>query len=120
LLFAILQSICGAFVAISGLRLALGIGSLAFSAGATALMARFHADRFRIPMVLFALVGAVVNLIVLAQIRHLRARPASQWRQRPVTIQQLQMERVQFVLSLLTLALLAVEEFLHFRFHGIL
>src|ERR1700761_8666428 len=40
--FALLQSICGAVVAITGLRIAIGIGALALSTGAGAAMVRFH------------------------------------------------------------------------------
>ena len=112
--FALLQSICGAFVAISGLRLAIGIGSFALSTGAATAMERFHADWIRIPMMAIALLGSLLNLGILLQIRHLRNRPAAQWRQKPLSLHQRRMERAQMVLSLATLVLLGVEEYLHF------
>jgi hypothetical protein len=112
--FAILQSICGFFAAVSGLRLLIGITSLAISASVATKLDAFHADRFRIPMLVFAFVGALLNLIVLFQIRRLRARPASQWRQRPMTKRTLRMERLQFALSIATIILVAIEEYLHF------
>jgi hypothetical protein len=115
--FALLQSICGAFVAISGLRLAIGIGSFALSTGAATAMERFHADWIRIPMIAIALLGSLLNLGILWQIRHLRNRPAAQWRQKPLSPHQRRMERVQMVLSLATLVLLGVEEYLHFSHH---
>jgi hypothetical protein len=116
-LFALFQSICGAVVAINGLRLAIGIGSLALTTGAGAVMVRFHADWIRLPMLAIALVGSLLNLAILLHVRHLRSRPASQWRQKPLSRHKLRMERVQFVLSVATLLLIGIEEYLHFGFH---
>jgi hypothetical protein len=115
--FALLQSICGAFVAISGLRLALGISSFALSTGVATAMERFHADRIRIPMMVIALLGSLLNLVILMQVRHLRNRPAAQWRQKPLTLRQKRGELAQLVLSMATLVLLGVEEYLHFSLH---
>jgi hypothetical protein len=111
--FALLQSICGAFVAISGLRLAIGIGSFALSTGVATAMDRFHADWIRIPMMAIALLGSLLNLGILWQIRHLRNRPAAQWRQKPLSLHQKRMEKVQMILSFATLVLLGIEEYLH-------
>lgn len=118
--FALLQSICTFFAAANGLRFAVGLGSLVLGAGAGAMVERFHADALRIPMVVLAVVGSLLNLIVLAQIRRLRRRPASQWRQQPPGPHKLRMERLQILLSIATLALVAVEEVLHYRYHGLL
>jgi hypothetical protein len=115
--FALLQSICGAVVAINGLRLAIGIGSLALSTGAGAAVVRFHADWIRIPMMVVALLGSLLNLAIFLHVRHLRNRPASQWRQVPLSPHKLRMERVQLGLSVATLVLIAIEEYLHFGFH---
>ena len=114
--FAILQSVCSFFAAVSGLRLAIGISSLAVSAGLAAKLDAFHADRFRIPMLVFALAGAILNLAILTQIRRLRARPASRWRQRLPTPHTLRMERLQFVLSIATILLVGIEEYLHWGY----
>jgi hypothetical protein len=118
--FALLQSICTFFAAANGLRFAVGVGSLVLSAGAGTMVDRFHADAFRIPMVVLALIGSLLNLVILAQVRRLRRRPASQWRQQPPGPHKLRMERLQIILSVATLALVAVEEGLHYRFHGLL
>jgi hypothetical protein len=115
--FALLQSICGAVVAINGLRLAIGIGALALSTGAGAAVVRFHADWIRIPMIVVALLGSLLNLAIYLHVRHLRSRPASQWRQKPLSPHKLRMERVQLALSLATLVLIGIEEYLHFGFH---
>lgn len=69
-------------------------------------------------MVGFALCGSLLNLVILWQIRRLRNRPAAQWRRGLVPASKLRMERVQFVLSWITLVLLGVEEITHFQtFH---
>jgi hypothetical protein len=115
--FALLQSICGAIVAITGLRVAIGIGALALSTGAGAAMVRFHTDAIRVPMIVVALLGSLLNLAILMHVRHLRNRPASQWRQKPLSIGQKRSEFAQLVLSLATLALIGVEEYLHLSFH---
>lgn len=118
LFFAFLQSVCTFLMAMAGLRLIVGVGSLALSAEATALLDRLHAGWLRIPMVGLALLGAALNLIAILQIRRLRARPASQWRQTPVPASKLRMERLQFALSLITFVLIAFEEGFHLRlFH---
>jgi hypothetical protein len=117
-LFALLQSICTFFAAANGLRLAVGLGSLVLSASAGAMVDRFHADAFRVPMIGLAVVGSLLNLAILTQIRRLRRRPSSQWRQHQLSPRKLRMERVQVVLSVATLVLVAVEEILHYHENG--
>ncbi|HEY2001345.1 MAG TPA: hypothetical protein VGG80_03445 [Acidobacteriaceae bacterium] len=118
LLFALLQSICTFFAAANGLRFVVGVGSLVLSASAGAMVDRFHADALRIPMVSLALIGSLLNLAILGQLRRLRRRPASLWRQHPPSARKLRMEGLQMVLSVATLALLAVEELLHYHYNG--
>ena len=115
--FALLQSICGAIVAINGLRLAIGIGSLALSTGVGAAMVGLHTDAIRVPMIVIALLGSLLNLAILIHVRHLRNRPAAQWRQKPLSPHQRRTELAQLILSLATLILIGVEEYLHFGFH---
>lgn len=115
--FALLQSICGAVIAINGVRLAIGIGALVLTSGVGAAMVRFHTDWLRIPMLSLAFVGSVVNIAVLVHARRLRNRPSAQWRRRPLTPHQLRMERLQWVLSIAALVLIAVEEYLHHNLH---
>jgi hypothetical protein len=118
LFFAFLQSVCTFLMAMSGLRLLIGVGSLALSAEVTAFLDGLHASWLRIPMIGLALFGTGLNLISILQIRRLRARPASKWRQAPVPVGKLRMERWQLALSLITLALIALEEGFHLRlFH---
>jgi hypothetical protein len=115
--FALLQSVCTFFVAVNGLRLAIGAGAL-ISAGVTADLDRFHHSWLRAPMLALALVGAVVNIAVLIQIRVLRNRPGSRWRQQPLGAGKIRMERMQWVLSILTLVLVGVEMYLHVKATG--
>ncbi|MGB8538196.1 MAG: hypothetical protein WCD57_17370 [Acidobacteriaceae bacterium] len=115
--FALLQSICGAIIAINGLRIAIGIGALALSTGAGAAIIGFHTNAIRVPMIVLALFGSLLNLAILLHVRYLRNRPASQWRQKPLSTRQKRTELAQLVLSLATLVLICGEEYLHFRSH---
>src|SRR5690349_23438619 len=82
--FAILQSACSAVIAISGVRVAIGLSALAAAAGIHAPARGFHQDVIRIPMMLLALLGSLASLVVVWRIRKLRRNPASQWRQKAV------------------------------------
>ena len=115
--FALLQSACTAVVAISGIRVAIGLSALAAAAGIHAPAKGFHQDAIRIPMMLFALAGALVNLFVVWRVRTLRKNPASRWRQKPVTASKLRAETFQIALSVLTLVLLAAEWITHPMVH---
>jgi hypothetical protein len=111
--FAVLQSVCSAFIALNGVRLLIGVGAFAAASGALKLADRMHVAAIRIPMMLFALAGSVLNLVVIWQIWRLRSRPASAWRQQSVSKQKKVSEWLQFTLSLLTLFLLAAEFVAH-------
>jgi hypothetical protein len=117
ILFAILQSACTAVIAISGVRAAIGLSALAAAAGTHSPAKGFHQGAIRIPMMLFALLGSLINLFVIWKIRHLRSKPASQWRQKRVTGKKLTSERLQIALSILTLILLAAEWITHPMVH---
>jgi len=117
--FAILQSACTAVLAISGMRVAIGLGALAAAAGIHAPAHGFHQDAIRIPMMVLAFLGAVINLYVIWKVRRLRSRPASEWRQQPVTKKKVNSERFQIALSALTLLLLAAEWLTHPMVHRV-
>jgi hypothetical protein len=116
--FALLQSVCTFFATVNGFRLAIGMGSLVVSAGVRTDIGRWHQNWVRLSMLGLALLGSLLNLAVLMQIRYLRNRPASRWRQRPLSPHEIRMERVQLVLSLATLVLIGGEEYLHLHMHG--
>jgi hypothetical protein len=116
--FVLLQSVCTFFTALDGLRVVIGVGALASVVEAGKVWDRFHTNWIRVPMVGLALVGALLNLAVLRRVWRLRSRPSAQWRRVPVSARKMRMERVQFVLSVITLALILVEEIMHWRtFH---
>jgi hypothetical protein len=119
IVFAILQSACTAVIAISGVRVAIGLSALAAAAGIHAPAHGFHQDAIRIPMMVLAYLGAVVNLFVIWKVRSLRSKPAAQWRQQPLTKKKLNSERFQIALSVLTLLLLAAEWITHPLIHRV-
>jgi hypothetical protein len=119
-LLAFLQSVCSAFLALHGVRFLIGIGAVVLASSAWRVAERLHVNAIRVPMMLIALVASLLNLAALWQVRRLRARPASAWRQQPVTPDKRQSEVVQFVLSVATLVLLAAEWIAHFRLKGTL
>jgi hypothetical protein len=118
LLIAGIQSVCSAFVALSSIRLLVGVGSVVLASSAFKFADRLHVDSIRIPMMLLALFGAVFNLIALWQVWRLRRRGASSWRQQAIPRRKIISERVQFALSIATLALLAVEQYFHWKLHS--
>lgn len=116
--FAVLQSVCSAFVALSGVRLLIGIGAFAAATGALRIADRMHVPAIRIPMMLLALLGSVWNLAALWRVKTLRRRAASAWRQRPLTRQKQRSEFFQLAISVATLLLLAAESAAHYKlFH---
>lgn len=120
LFLAFIQSVCSAFLALHGIRFLVGIGAFVLASSAWRLAERLHVNAIRIPMMLIALLGAVLNLVALWQVRRLRARPASAWRQQPLTANKRRSETLQLALSLATLVLLAAEWIAHFKLWGTL
>ncbi len=117
LIFAVLQSLCTALVAMSGVRTLIGASALALSS--TNVLLRLHQPSIRVPMLLLSTVGALVDLGVLWQVRRLRKRGASKWRQVPVSSARLRMERLQLLLSALALCLVVAELTAHKHLHGV-
>jgi hypothetical protein len=119
MVFTVLQSACTAVIAISGLRVAIGLSALAAAAGIHAPAHGFHQDAIRIPMMTLAFLGGVLNLYVIGKVRRLRSRPASHWRQQPLRKKKLNSERFQIALSIVTLLLLAAEWITHPLVHRV-
>ena len=115
LFLAFIQSVCSAFIALHGVRFLVGIGAVVLASSTWALAERLHVNAIRLPMMLIALVAAVVNLVALWQVRRLRNRPAAAWREQPRTPSKKRSETLQLVLSLLTLVLLVAEWAAHFK-----
>lgn len=100
LFFIALQSACAIVMALSGVRLVIGLGALAaVAAGAKGPATGFHQDAIRIPMMVLAVLGSCINLYMIWRIRSLRKRPSSQWRQQSVSGRRLWGERVQITLA---------------------
>lgn len=117
-LFAVLQSVCSAFITLNGVRLLIGVGAFALASSVLKLADRMHIAAIRIPMMILALVGSLLNLLILWQVWRLRRRPASAWRQKRVPKKKIASEWFQFSLSVLTLFLLAAEFFAHRMLFG--
>jgi hypothetical protein len=108
-----LQSLCTAVLTISGIRVAIGLSAMAAASGIYAPAKGWHQDAIRIPILILATIGAVVNLAVIAWIRYLRNRPAAQWRRRDRTAKEKRSERLQIVLAIATLILVGLETWTH-------
>jgi hypothetical protein len=119
LVFAILQSACTAVLAISGIRIAIGLTALAAASGIYAPARGFHQDAIRIPMLILGGLGALINLAVLAQIWRLRKRESASWRRRTISTNEKRSERLQFVLAVVTLLLVAAEAVTHPMIHRV-
>ena len=117
LFFILLQSACTAFMAISGLRLVIGLGSLAAATAGTNLLASIHGEAIRIPMEIVAIGGSVINLYAIWRVRSLRARPSSQWRVIPVTADKKRAESIQIAIAFVTLLLVVIEWAFHIYLH---
>jgi hypothetical protein len=120
LVFIILQSACTAVIALSGVRVAIGLSALAVATfGVHGPAVGFHRDAIRIPMMIAATIGSLINLYVIWRIRSLRARPSSQWRTPPPTPKQRRSESIQIALAVVTLILVAAEWIAHSRIHHV-
>ena len=119
-IFILLQSACTAVIAISGVRVAIGLSALVEATiGIHGPAHGFHRDAIRIPMMVAATLGSLLNFYVIWRIRSLRSRPSSQWRVRAVTPGQRRSEVFQIVLAVLTLALVAAEWLTHSMVHRV-
>ncbi|QHN04304.1 hypothetical protein FTO74_13730 [Granulicella sp. WH15] len=117
-LLILLQSVCTAVITISGLRFLIGLSSLAAASFIPGFAFTLHTGIVRVPMIVFAILGSVLNLYVVWRIRSLRARPAAQWRMQPISARQRRSETVQIALSVVTLLLVVAESLAHHILHG--
>ncbi len=117
LLVALLQSLCTAVLTISGIRVAIGLTALAAASGIYAPATGWHQDAIRIPMLILATLGAVINLAVIGWVWYLRSRPAAQWRRKELTPKQKRSERLQIALAVITLLLVGLETWTHSIVH---
>ena len=112
LVLALLQNICVAVLAVSGIRVAIGLTALAAGTIYGPVL-KFHQDAIRIPMLIVAVAGALTNLAVLGWIWRLRTQPSAQWRKREIGARERRSERIQVVLAIVTLLLVGLETWTH-------
>jgi len=117
--FVLLQSACTAVMAISGVRVVIGLGALAAASGLGRAADGFHRDAIRIPMIVIAVLGSLINLYVIWRIRSLRSRPAAQWRMTAPPAKQIRSERLQIALAIITLLLVVAEWITHRIVHNV-
>lgn len=117
LAFAVLQSLCTAVLAVSGIRVAIGLTALAAASGIYAPAKGFHQDAIRIPMLAIGALGAIVNLTVLFRVWILRARSSATWRRRTLSKKERRSERLQLALAIVTLVLVGLEVWTHPMVH---
>ena len=116
LALAVAESVCVAMVGLSGVRVLLGLSSLiAATAGGPAQ--GFHRNGLRIPFLVAGTVGALLSLLMVWNEERIRRNPSAAWRIQPLTVQQKRRRRVQAVLAVLTLLLVALEVVTHPWFH---
>lgn len=111
LILALAQSICTAVLTISAVRVAIGLTALAGAVYQPVIA--FHHSSIRAPMLILAAVGAVINLLVLGWIWRLRGLPSAQWRKRDISKEERNSERLQVILAVATLILVALEAWTH-------
>ena len=114
--FAIVQGVCATAVFVSGISAALGLSSVAVATAAGPATG-FHANRFRIPMLALAGVGALVNLFLFWNAERMRRNQSARWRMRPLTRKERWEKWIQVGASVLTLLLIAGELLAHPLFH---
>jgi ABC-type xylose transport system permease subunit len=116
LALAAVQAICAAAVALSGVRVLLGMTSL-LAAGAVGPAQGFHRNALRIPILTIAGMLAALNLLLLWNENRIRRNPAAQWRTLPLTSRQRRGRWIQLATSVATLLLILAEVGTHAWFH---
>jgi hypothetical protein len=116
LALAALESLCAAAVALSGVRVLLGMGSL-IAATAAGPAHGFHREALRVPILWASAVIALLNLLLLWNESRIRRNPAAQWRLQPMTPKQRRQRRMQLATSVVALLLVLAEVLTHPWFH---
>ena len=110
------ESICAAAVALSGVRVLLGMSSL-IAATAAGPAQGFHREALRVPILWASGVIAAVNLLLLWNENRLRNNPAAEWRLQPLTPKQRRQRWIQLATSIGALLLILAEVVTHPWFH---
>ena len=116
LFLAALESLCVAAVALSGVRVLLGLSSfIAVTAAGPAH--GFHREGLRVPILWISGAIAAVNLLLLWNENRIRNNPAAAWRMQPLTSKQRRQRWIQIVTSVAALLLIVAEVVTHPWFH---
>jgi hypothetical protein len=110
---ATVEAICVFYVGAA--QAGLLVGSVA--AGAVSVARFIHRDFFRVPILLAAVLGAVLNLFLVWNAQRLRNAPSAAWRKRPLSSRDRWRIGTVVVLSILTFAIATFEVVLHRRLH---
>ncbi|HVJ05629.1 MAG TPA: hypothetical protein VM578_08145 [Candidatus Saccharimonadales bacterium] len=116
LALAAVQAICVAAVALSGVRVVLGMTSL-LAAGAVGPAHGFHRNALRLPILWIAGLLAALNLLLLWNEGRIRRSPSAQWRLQPLTSRQRRGRWIQLGTSVASLVLILAEVVSHPWFH---
>jgi len=116
LALAAVQAICVAAVALSCVRVLLGMTSL-LAAGAAGPAQGFHRNALRLPVLWIAGILAVLNLLLLWNEDRIRRSPSAQWRLQPLTSRQRRSRWMQLGTSVASLVLILAEVVSHPWFH---
>jgi hypothetical protein len=116
LFLAVVESLCVAAVALSGVRVVLGMSSL-IAATAAGPAHGFHREGLRLPILWASGVIALLNLLLIWNENRIRQNPAAQWRIQPLTRKQRRQRWMQIVTSVAALLLILAEVVTHPWFH---
>lgn len=110
---AAVEAICVFYVGASHAGLLVG----SFAVGFAGVSRFLHRDVFRVPILIAAVLGAVLNLYLVWNARRLRNASSAAWRKRPMTNRERWRIGLVVGLSVLTFAVAAWEIVLHRRLH---
>ena len=113
LIISIIEAVCVFSVAAAKTGLVLGSAAATLTGWTLSL----HQDVIRIPLLLIAIVGSLINLYLLWRAHRLRAAPSAAWRRRPLTTREHWRIALVFSLSVVTLGLGMAEIYFHRIFH---
>jgi hypothetical protein len=116
LCLAAVESICAAAVALSGVRVLLGMSSL-IAATAAGPAQGFHREALRVPILWASGIIAALNLLLLWNENRIRNNPAAHWRLQPFTPKQRRQRWIQLATSIGALLLILAEVVTHPWFH---
>lgn len=116
LVLAMAESLCVAAVGLSGIRVAIGLSSL-ISATASGPARGFHSNILRIPLLTLGGIGSCLVLLLVWNESRMRQNPAAAWRIQPLTAKQKRSRRIQVVLAVTSLLMIALEIVTHPWFH---